>query len=335
MPPQISLIHQFEQQKQETWDVHFSWDGCRLVSSDGNALYLWQLNEDGTWSYERSLSFRNATFPRFAPNGTMLAFGGKEEFVKVISLDGGEIATLFNPPHANWAFSPDQHWLVRSGQGNGALLWDLVTHQSSSLSLFTVVEGKNKIDLSNESIGRFLFTPDSQRLVFGASSDEGYMHIGSFEPEHRRIIRQKTFPIGGMINGAISPNGKLLAMIVPNEQIFAYKQDIYIYDLEALQLLHVFPQTTDEYYYLLAFAPNSRWLISCKSDGWVDLFSLDSFDCITQFAPHPGLSSHANDPIGGLDWSKTGYIATGGASFFEKDRKKTDYAIKIWRVENI
>lgn len=60
---------------------------------------------------------------------------------------------------------------------------------------------------------------------------------------------------------------------------------------------------------------------------------LASFNCIISFAAHPGLSSHATDPVGGLDWSNTGYIATGGASVFEDDMNVTDYTIKIWKVE--
>lgn len=110
-------------------------------------------------------------------------------------------------------------------------------------------------------------------------------------------------------------------------------REIYVYHLESLRLLQMFPQTTKARYSLLAFSPDCQYLMGCKTDGLVDVFSLASFDCVTQFAAHPGLSSHATDPIGGLDWSKTGYIATGGASEFEKNRNKTDYTIKIWKVE--
>jgi WD40 repeat protein len=337
MPLQISLVHQFEQQQEETWDLAFSQDGQQLVSSDGSALYLWQLNEHGIWDYGCSFSFQKATFPRFAPNGKILAFGGKEEFIKLISLDGKEIATFSCPSHADWAFSPDQRWLVSSDRGRNILLWDLISYQSSSISIpFPAFDRRgNNTDLSNESVGRFLFTPDGQRLVFGASSSEGYMHLCSFDSEHRCIIRLKTFPIDSMLNGAIAPNGKMLAMIVPNGQILssAYKQDIYVYDLESFQLLHIFPQTTNKRYCLLTFSPDNYYLASCKSDGLVDIFSLNTFERVTSFAAHPGLSSHATDPIGGLDWSTTGYIATGGASEFEKDMKKTDYTIKLWKVE--
>jgi WD40 repeat protein len=335
MPLRVSLVHQFEQQQRETWDVHFAWDGRRLVSSDGSDLYLWQLNEDGTWSYEHSLPFRNAARPRFAPDGKMLAFGGKEPFVKLISLDGRELATFPSPNHADWAFSPDQRWLVSSDKGRDILLWDLASYQSSPLPIpFPAFDREgNQADLSNESVGRFLFTPDGQQLVFGASSAEGYIHICLFEPAQRRVLRQTTFSIAGMIDGAISPDGTMLAMIVPNEQVFAYKQDIYIYDLDLLQLLHVFPQTTAERYCQLAFSSDSHYLVSCKSDGLADIFALKSLKQIASFAAHPGLSSHATDPIGGLDWSKTGYIATGGASEFEDNMNKADYTIKIWKVE--
>lgn len=322
MSLQITLVQQFEQHRDETWALAFSQDGKQLVSSDGKALYLWRLSEEGIWEYERSLPFRSATFPQFAPHGTMLAFGGKEEFVKLISVDGRELATFPAPSHASWAFSPDQRWLVSSDKKPDILLWDLATYQSSSIP-------------SNGSGGPFLFTPDGQRLVFGAQSPEGYMHIGFFDPEHQRILQRKTFATHGMLDGAISPDGKVFACIISNNRPFDYEEDIYLYDLESLRLMHVFQQATRmERYNLLAFSPDSRYLASSKTDCWVDIFSLDSFDCIAQFAAHPGLSSHATDPIGGLAWSKTGYIATGGASWFEKDRDRYDYSVKIWKVED-
>src|SRR5450631_3003084 len=130
MPPRITLVHQFQQQQNETWDAHFSLDGTRLVSSDGRALYLWQLNESGCWDYERSLLFRGATFPRFAPNGTMLAFGSVEKFIRLISVEGKELATFPSPSHASWAFSPDGCWLVSSDKERTIVLWNLTTYQS-------------------------------------------------------------------------------------------------------------------------------------------------------------------------------------------------------------
>jgi WD40 repeat protein len=84
----------------------------------------------------------------------------------------------------------------------------------------------------------------------------------------------------------------------------------------------MFPQTTDEFYCLLAFSPDSQYLASCKTDGWVDIFSLKAFDRIAHFTAHPGLSSQATDPIGGLAWSQTGYIATGGASILRRIWRK-------------
>ncbi|HEU5377427.1 MAG TPA: hypothetical protein VFV38_18550 [Ktedonobacteraceae bacterium] len=66
----------------------------------------------------------------------------------------------------------------------------------------------------------------------------------------------------------------------------------------------------------------------------VDLFSLKPFEQIASFAAHAGLATEAIDSIGGLDWSKTGYIATGGSSVFECERNKMDSTLKIWKVEN-
>jgi WD40 repeat protein len=338
MTLQISLVHQFDQQQADTWDMHFSFDGQRLISSDGKALYLWRLNEDGSWDYERSLLFRHAAFPCFSPMGDLIAFRDEDKNVRLISVANGDaVAILDNSAATDCAFSPDQRWLITGDTTRNLVLWDLLTYQCSIIpvrfSRFRDDPWEDEAALANETIGSFQFTPDGQRLVFLASSAEGDLHLCYIDPVQKSLVRQKTFPHGSM-DLAISSNGKMLATIVSNQQMYSYKEEIYVYDLESLRLLHVFPQTTDERYGLLAFLPDSTRLASCKTDGIVEIFSLASFECIAHFAAHPGLSSHASDPIGGLDWSRTGYIATGGASVFEKDMKKTDFTIKLWKVED-
>jgi len=334
MSPRISLVHQFAQHKDETWHLRFSLDGRMLVSSDGEALHLWRLHDDGCWVYERSLPFRGAAFPCFAPNGQFLAFGGKEEFIRLISLDGKKIATLSCPSHADWAFSPDQHWLVSSDTVRDILLWDLTTYQSSPIAIPFSASGQDddEAELSKESVGCFRFTPDGARLLFGAHSPEGYVHIADFDPIQKRILWPRTLRLSGIVASAISPNGKLLAIINVDLKVSAYKTDVYIYDLELLRLPQKFSSTTNVRYCLLAFSPDSQLLAGSKDDGTVDIWSMSSFVCVASFAAHPGLTSQWSDPIGGLDWSSTGYIATGGASVFENNMNKTDYTIKIWQV---
>ena len=101
-----------------------------------------------------------------------------------------------------------------------------------------------------------------------------------------------------MIDGTISSNGKMLATIVPNDQIWNYQEEVYIYSLESLRLLHVFPQITERPN-LFASSPDSQYLASCKTDGWVDIFSLNAFDCIVHFAAHPGLFPRQMIPLVG------------------------------------
>src|SRR5258708_15525590 len=136
MAPQITLVHQFEQQQAETEGLQFSVDGKRLVSSDGNALYLWQLNESGCWTYERSLPFQNARQPFFAFDGKWLAWSNYEGFFRLISLEDEKEEKLFPyPARSNGAFSPDQRWLVAGDTNRNILLWDRLTHQYSLIPL--------------------------------------------------------------------------------------------------------------------------------------------------------------------------------------------------------
>lgn len=297
MPLQISFAHQFYQQQQETYCLFFSGDGKRLFSPNSSTL-LWRLKDDGNWEYECSLPV----------GANVLSFDYEvvwyveEKLIKLVSFDGSkEIATIPRPSARYWAFSPDWRWFISNEQRETLRLWDITSQQSFSIPIPFPPRDQNgeNTDMLGERVGDFLFTPDCQQIVLFADSPEGSLHICSFEPEYKRLTLQKTLP--GMIEGEISPDGKLLAIILSNNQPFDYKEDIYLYDLVSLRLIHVFQQATRmERYNLLAFSPDSRYLASSKTDGWVDIFSLDSFECVAQFAAHPGLSSHATDPIGGL-----------------------------------
>jgi WD40 repeat protein len=141
----------------------------------------------------------------------------------------------------------------------------------------------------------------------------------------KRLIRQQTLPLLGIMNQAIAPNGKLLAIV--------HLDEVYVYDLESFQLLQKFPLVMDLSYSLLAFSPDSQFLMSSKDNGTVDIWSLATFECVASFAAHPGLMNNWTEPIGGLDWARTGDIVTAGASVFEHDMQKADYTIKIWKVE--
>ncbi len=319
----ISLVQQLDQQKAETWEVRFSLHGKRLISSDGKALYLWQRDENGKWEYERSLPFPQAALPCFAPDGKILAFGDQEKLIRLVSLEGKEIAALPHPSPVNCAFSPDQHWLVSGDADRNILLWDLRTYEYFPIPIpFPAFKGRPS---NNETADCFCFTPDGQRLVFGASSQEGYVQVCHVDPEQKRLTRQKTLPIDGMIGQVIAPNGKLLAIVQQDE--------ISVYDLESFQLLQTFPPQTEARYDLLAFSPDSQFLASSNSEGMVDIWSLSTFEHAISFAAHPGLITYWTEPIGGLDWSRTGFLVTGGAGSFEKDEHLKDFTIKIWKVE--
>ena len=328
MSLQISLMQQIKQHKKETWEVRFSLDGKRLISSDGEALYLCQLNEQGLWEYERSLPFHRAALPCFAPDGKLFAFSNQKKNIQLVSLEGKDIATLPNLSQADFTFSPDQRWLVSGDMSRNILFWDLHTYEYFRIPVpFLARKRSSKEDahMPIETINYFRFSPDGQRLVFGASSEEGYIQICHVDPFQKRLTLQKTLPISGMIGQVISLNGKFLAIV--------QQDDVSIYDLESFQLLRIFPSTTEARYDLLAFSPDSNFLMSSKSDGLVDIWSLSTFEHVLSFAAHPELITYWTEPIGGLDWSRTGYIATGGAGSFDDDMLNTDYTIKIWKVE--
>jgi hypothetical protein len=142
MPLRISFVHQFEQQQRETGDLAFSQDGKQLVSSDGDAPYLWRLKEDGNWGYERSHGREVTTFPR--------------------------------PPSRFWQITPDLRWVV-SSEREHILLWDLVSSQDTPIRISIPFPSGRKgviTDWPDEPVLRFLFTPDCRQVVLFAGSPE-------------------------------------------------------------------------------------------------------------------------------------------------------------------
>lgn len=338
MPLRISLLQQFEQQQAETRDLRFSCDGKRLASVDGTSLYLWKLQESGRWEYERSLPWSLAAWPTFSRDGKRLAFRGHKKYLQLLPLEGEEEeVTLPYRVRANAAFSPDHRWLVMEEENHQLIFWDLFTSQPTVIPLdFGEYAVNKQTGQRRKTIEQIRFTPDGQRLVLGAADAEGHgsVDLYYFDPIHKQLRLQATLPHGG-IDVAIAPNGKLLATIDVQSVPGPFQQVICVYDLESCQLLHIFRQRDESFHTLLAFSPDSRTLLSGKSDGLVDLFSVDLFALSASFAAHPDLFTSAMDPIGGGDWAQTGYIATGGASVFEHDRGKVDCTIKIWKVEGV
>jgi WD40 repeat protein len=112
---------------------------------------------------------------------------------------------------------------------------------------------------------------------------------------------------------------------------------VYVYDLESLQLLQKFPEPVDTSYGMLAFSPDGRFLMCSREDGFIDIWSLATFEHVASFEAHKGPTSdmrHWSGTIGGLNWSTTGYIATGGTGIWRDDMVKEDLSIRIWKVED-
>jgi hypothetical protein len=63
---------------------------------------------------------------------------------------------------------------------------------------------------------------------------------------------------------------------------------------------------------------------------------LATFERVAFFEAHTGPKPHErhwSEIIGGLDWSTTGYLATGGTRFLGEDMLKEDRSVIIWKIE--
>ncbi|GCE09492.1 hypothetical protein KDAU_68210 [Dictyobacter aurantiacus] len=260
----------------------------------------------------------------------MIVFFDGEKHIRFFAYDGEELMALSHPDQGivvDFAVSPDQRWLVRDGKNGNILLYDLLKHQ------WTSIDVPGQPDTADGTVGCLQFALSGLELVFFASSPEGEIHICHFDPEHDYYAVRRILPIFGIQGMKISPDGKLLAVTnVGDDDI----RGVYVYDLEQLHLLHKFPASGDVFYDLLAFSHDGRFLASSREDGILDIWSLTTFECVASFEAHPGPRLHERhwtETIGGLDWSTTGYLATGGTCFLGEDMLKEDRSIRIWKIE--
>lgn len=180
MPFQISLLHQFEEHKDETFHICFSPDGNTLWSSDQIALYQWQRHSRDTWSYCQCIPAVAYNFQCTADGKMLVFFDGEQEGIRFLSYDGKDLMKLSHPDQAlsfDFALSPDQRWLITGGKNGNLLLWDMVNHQWSSIN---VPDWPGAVGETASSYC-FRFALGGLGLIFIASGSEanpeGQIHI--------------------------------------------------------------------------------------------------------------------------------------------------------------
>lgn len=329
----VSLASVFRSHEDETWGLSFSLDGQTLLSSDGKTLSCWQW--DGQfWGYAQRFS-TPAFSPSSAPDGTAFVFLDDQNYLQVRFLDGSPEKTFHHPDQARTEviFSADGRSLLTMSLSRDLLVCDL---QTAQFRLLHTEEAQAEASLSPQWRETQHFVPDphylhctadGKRLIYTALSREGSVHLYHYDATRFQIQKEQTLPIQEALEVQITRDGRRLACISQG--------DIFFYELSApfrcLARLHD-PKEHEEYS-LLAFDPTGQYLASSTTGGEVHIWSTATFEHMLAFAAHPHLARSWSDPIGGLDWSKTGYIATGGASVFEQTPSMTDYTLKFWKVE--
>ena len=161
------LIHYFDAHLRNIWNVHFSPDGKRLVSScEGGHVKVWDAsNWTPTGALEGHVS--SVCSARFSHNGQLIITGSDDKVVRLFD------ANTFQPIHEfkghqndiwRCVFSPDDRLIASSGYGGNVFIWDVAEEK--------IV---HKFKAHDMQIAGLTFSNDGSRLI--TTSDDGNLRI--------------------------------------------------------------------------------------------------------------------------------------------------------------
>jgi WD40 repeat protein len=166
-----------------------------------------------------------------------------------------------------------------------------------------------------DGVGFVAFKPDGSELI--SASGDGTIRFWSVATgESLRVLRPMLIPGGGAGTGALSPDGKLLAVV--RSGIRPSEHWIYIIALPDGRITKVIPAAHTSTVRRLEFSPDGKSLASCGDDAQARLWNVQTGDCERVFRGH-------KSPIRGLSFSPDGRLLATSSG---------DETARIWFVEN-
>ena len=217
------------------------------------ACALAALGTSGAWA-QRVPQSQWFYCARFGPDGKQLLTGGASRKIQLWDVSTGrEVLSL---DHPGWlhtvAFSPDGKRALSGTRNRTMRLWDLV-------------DGKMLREFNHGGwVTTVLFLPDGKRSISlgGGERDKGEAAARVWDLETGRELRKLSLPpaadgtTGGVNDGSLSADGKLLAVAGP---------DTVIWDLETGDVVKTFPGHRP-FTWVVALSPDGGTVVTGGTD---------------------------------------------------------------------
>ncbi|MBN2255097.1 MAG: caspase family protein [Deltaproteobacteria bacterium] len=265
--------------------VSVSPDGKRVLSgSSGKSFHLWDI-EAGRELQALTLPSGTASFVSFGRDGKH-AFSANDESIKMWDLESGKevrtIATKQFGIAAQFALSPDNHYMMSGGFENTARLWDLETgkevrtfsgHSSKVISVVFSADGRYALSGSYDEKAK-LWNVATGKEIWTFEGHSGMIFAVAFSPDGKYAVSgglDKTFKLWEMETGKVVRTFKKHGAAIIRAK----------------------------------FSPEGKSILTAGTDGKLKLWDMKSGKELKTFNGHEGM-------IYSIDFSRDGRLITSG-----------------------
>jgi len=273
-PLQASLSKSFDAHKHSIFDVSFSPDGKRFISSGcaekeaGNcvkgSVKLWSADGKLIRSFPGHTSWVKAA--GFSPDGKYVLSGSYDNTLKLWDAETGECLRTFsghNEMVYSVDFSSNGKRAVSGGYVRSFKIWDVATGEC----LYTSPE-------SEHSVGQVMFAPDEKHVL--SAGDKPALQLWSVA--ENKIVREFEGHKFRITSIDISPDGKHAATA-------SWDKTVKLWDLSSGECLKTFPGHQGRVY-TVKFSPSGKYLVSGGMDRTIKLWSVETGECVSTLTGH-------------------------------------------------